>query len=104
MKTNCGHLDQIQEVTPSGAGCVECLAAGRHDLVHLRVCQLVGMLGLRFLAGLARHRPLPHRRPPGDALVRARRGRGTSAIRMTSSSRWRARRRPPLIPRASCRR
>jgi len=45
MKATCGHLDQIQEVTPSGPGCVECLAAGRRDWVHLRVCQLCGHVG-----------------------------------------------------------
>jgi hypothetical protein len=41
----CRHLDQILDVTPSGAGCVECVAAGRHDWVHLRVCQECGHVG-----------------------------------------------------------
>ena len=45
MTDVCGHLDQIHDVTPSGAGCVECLAAGRHDWVHLRVCQECGHVG-----------------------------------------------------------
>ena len=45
MTDTCGHLDQIVDVTPSGTGCVECVAAGRHDWVHLRVCQECGHVG-----------------------------------------------------------
>src|SRR6266566_563200 len=41
----CGHLDQIAEVTPSSPGCEDCLASGRHDWVHLRVCQECGHVG-----------------------------------------------------------
>ena len=41
----CGHLDQIAEVTPSSTGCEDCLAAGRRDWVHLRVCQECGHVG-----------------------------------------------------------
>lgn len=41
----CEHLDQINEVRPSGTGCVECLAADRHDWVHLRMCQECGHIG-----------------------------------------------------------
>jgi hypothetical protein len=43
--TTCGHLDAIGDVAPSGTGCVECLAAGREDWVHLRVCQGCGHVG-----------------------------------------------------------
>ena len=45
MTDKCRHLDQIKDVTPSGTGCVECLAAGRRDWVHLRVCQKCGHVG-----------------------------------------------------------
>jgi uncharacterized UBP type Zn finger protein len=46
MADNCTHLDAIaDEVTPDSTGCVDCLAAGRHDWVHLRVCQTCGHVG-----------------------------------------------------------
>lgn len=45
MTSNCSHLDQIREVTPSSSGCEECLALGRRDWVHLRVCQECGHVG-----------------------------------------------------------
>ena len=41
----CGHRDQIADVTPSSPGCEDCLAMGRHDWVHLRVCQKCGHVG-----------------------------------------------------------
>lgn len=41
----CAHLDLITPVTPSGDGCVDCLAAGRLDWVHLRLCQSCGHVG-----------------------------------------------------------
>ena len=67
----CAHLDQVDDVTPSGNGCVECLADGRplgapaplHDLRPRRL--------LRLLAQQARDRALPRRRPPARAVVRA---------------------------------
>ncbi len=43
--TRCTHLDTIVAVTPSSEGCEDCLAAGRHDWVHLRVCQGCGHVG-----------------------------------------------------------
>jgi ubiquitin-hydrolase Zn-finger-containing protein len=45
MASSCRHLDQIRDVRPSGPGCVECLAAGKHDWVHLRWCQECGHVG-----------------------------------------------------------
>lgn len=42
---SCLHLDHIRAVTPSSAGCEDCLAAGRRDWVHLRVCQECGHVG-----------------------------------------------------------
>src|SRR5271165_2903980 len=41
----CTHLDQILDVDPSSWGCEDCLAAGRRDWVHLRVCQTCGHVG-----------------------------------------------------------
>jgi uncharacterized UBP type Zn finger protein len=40
----CTHVDQIQDVEPSGDGCVECLAEGGR-WVHLRVCMTCGHVG-----------------------------------------------------------
>ena len=45
MADDCSHLDQIHDVVPSSPGCEDCLAAGRHDWVHLRVCQQCGHVG-----------------------------------------------------------
>ena len=40
--TTCGHLDQIQDVTPDSAeGCSDCLAIGSR-WVHLRMCLSCG--------------------------------------------------------------
>jgi uncharacterized UBP type Zn finger protein len=41
----CEHLDTIAEVKPSSPGCEDCLAAGRDDWVHLRMCQGCGHVG-----------------------------------------------------------
>ena len=41
----CAHLDAIQDVQPSAPGCEDCLAAGRHDWVHLRLCMSCGHVG-----------------------------------------------------------
>jgi uncharacterized UBP type Zn finger protein len=45
MADICSHLDDIKDVVPSGNGCVDCLALGRRDWVHLRVCQTCGHVG-----------------------------------------------------------
>jgi uncharacterized UBP type Zn finger protein len=45
MNANCTHLDQIKDVIPGSTGCEDCLAEGRHDWVHLRVCQTCGHVG-----------------------------------------------------------
>jgi hypothetical protein len=45
MADTCTHLDTIDDATsPSGPGCVECLASGGR-WVHLRVCQACGHVG-----------------------------------------------------------
>ncbi len=41
---DCTHLGQIQDVTPSGDGCVECLATG-DTWHHLRLCLTCGHVG-----------------------------------------------------------
>src|SRR5437879_12129044 len=45
MAVTCSHLDQIMDVTPSSTGCEDCLAQGRRDWVHLRMCQVCGHVG-----------------------------------------------------------
>ena len=45
MAVTCVHLDTIRDVPPSSPGCEDCLAAGRHDWVHLRMCQFCGHVG-----------------------------------------------------------
>jgi hypothetical protein len=44
MSVACAHLDQIQDVPPSGDGCVECLETGGVWL-HLRRCTSCGHIG-----------------------------------------------------------
>lgn len=44
MQKTCTHLNQIQEVVPSGEGCKECLETGG-QWVHLRVCLTCGHVG-----------------------------------------------------------
>lgn len=44
MSAQCSHLDQMQEVTPSAAGCEECLKLGE-QWVHLRMCLICGHVG-----------------------------------------------------------
>ena len=44
MSTNCTHLNQVQDVTPSANGCEECLAMGDR-WVHLRECLICGHVG-----------------------------------------------------------
>lgn len=45
MPPTCIHLDQITNGSPTATGCQDCLAAGRHDWVHLRVCQSCAHVG-----------------------------------------------------------
>jgi uncharacterized UBP type Zn finger protein len=40
----CEHVDRIQEVTPSGNGCEECMKMG-DSWVHLRLCMICGHVG-----------------------------------------------------------
>lgn len=44
MPDVCSHLDHIHKVTPSAAGCEECLAMG-DSWVHLRECLECGHVG-----------------------------------------------------------
>jgi Zn-finger in ubiquitin-hydrolases and other protein len=41
---DCTHLNEAKDVTPSGNGCVECLAMGAR-WVHLRLCETCGHVG-----------------------------------------------------------
>ena len=40
----CSHVSDAHDVTPSGNGCVECLAMGSR-WVHLRLCMTCGHVG-----------------------------------------------------------
>ena len=40
----CGHLDQVRDVSPSADGCEECLQTGGR-WVHLRLCLTCGHVG-----------------------------------------------------------
>jgi uncharacterized UBP type Zn finger protein len=40
----CSHRDLIREVTPSAAGCEDCLKIG-DTWVHLRICRICGHVG-----------------------------------------------------------
>ncbi len=43
---NCSHVPMdLEPPTPSGSGCFECEALGKHDWVHLRLCQSCGHVG-----------------------------------------------------------
>lgn len=44
MSAECTHLSEASDVTPSGDGCVECLASGGR-WVHLRLCMACGHVG-----------------------------------------------------------
>lgn len=43
-RPECTHLNEIREVTPSGAGCKECLETG-DSWVHLRECMICRHIG-----------------------------------------------------------
>jgi uncharacterized UBP type Zn finger protein len=43
---SCAHLEEAVDVTPQDTeGCQDCLAEGRHDWVHLRLCLTCGRVG-----------------------------------------------------------
>ncbi len=44
MVTVCEHVKEIQDVTPTAAGCEECLKMG-DAWVHLRLCLICGHVG-----------------------------------------------------------
>ncbi len=41
----CGHIEMIESVTPRSWGCEDCVAIGRRDWVHLRLCMTCGHVG-----------------------------------------------------------
>ncbi len=44
MSETCEHVKNLQDVTPSGNGCEECLKMG-DSWVHLRLCETCGHVG-----------------------------------------------------------
>jgi len=69
MAEACTHLDFIRDVEPSSTGCEDCLAAGRRDWVHLRVCQTCGHVGCCD-SSPGRHAS-GHARAVGDPIARS---------------------------------
>jgi len=45
MADTCTHTDQISNPDPNSWGCEDCLAMGREDWVHLRLCETCGHVG-----------------------------------------------------------
>lgn len=45
MTQKCTHLDCLKPLGNLFSGCEECLASGRLDWAHLRVCQECGHVG-----------------------------------------------------------
>lgn len=46
MASTCTHLpDDLGPPTPGGDGCQDCIAAGRRNWLHLRLCQTCGHVG-----------------------------------------------------------
>jgi hypothetical protein len=45
MAESCTHIDQITNPEPGSWGCEDCLAMGRQDWVHLRLCEECGHVG-----------------------------------------------------------
>jgi Zn ribbon nucleic-acid-binding protein len=45
MAESCTHIDQITNPEPHSWGCEDCLAMGRQDWVHLRLCEKCGHVG-----------------------------------------------------------
>jgi uncharacterized UBP type Zn finger protein len=44
MATDCTHINQLGEVTPSAKGCEDCLKIGA-KWMHLRLCMTCGHVG-----------------------------------------------------------
>jgi hypothetical protein len=65
----CTHLDAITDVEPSSTGCEDCLAAGMHNWVHLRVCQSCGHVGCCD-SSPGRH-ATAHHRTAGHPVIRS---------------------------------
>lgn len=42
--SGCQHIELVQEITPSGDGCEDCLKKG-DQWVHLRLCLICGKVG-----------------------------------------------------------
>jgi len=45
MADECIHLDTIANPEPDSWGCVDCLALGEQNWVHLRLCETCGHVG-----------------------------------------------------------
>lgn len=45
MTPSCDHVDTVASTVPSSPGCEDCLAGGRRDWHHLRMCRACGHVG-----------------------------------------------------------
>ena len=45
MKVYCAHTGTVRVTEPSAYECVQCVAAGRGDWLHLRLCTACGHVG-----------------------------------------------------------
>ncbi len=74
MSSNCSHLDHVHAVGSLPSGCEDCLAAGRHDWVHLRVCQECSHVGCCDQSpGRHATQHFSQIRPSGHPVIRTRR-------------------------------
>jgi len=92
MATECTHVDQVRDVTPSADGCEECLKRG-DTWVHRRLCLTCGHVGCcddsknRVPARSVGDcdEALPRDPAPDHPIVRAGRGLGLVLCRPTDA-------------------
>ncbi len=69
MAEACVHVDTVADVTPSGAGCEDCLRTGG-DWVHLRLCMTCGHVGCCD-SSPGRHATAHYGERPDHVLIRS---------------------------------
>jgi hypothetical protein len=92
MSAACLHLDHIGDVVPSSWGCEDCLAEGRQDWAHLRVCQECGHVGC--CDSSQRKHATGHFQAVGHPVMRSLRARRGLVLVLPRRARFRAGRGP----------